>query len=207
MTDTYNLDPIDGSNDERTGDENAAPDGDDRSADNPLGVPIPDEHVGAFVAEVFEDAERGTTWESVVSAMVASEARDAWESLSPREQAVEVLEMAEKYDRRAVKQLQEIPLDESADVIDEITEAKRLRRNADMFRDGVSSAYESGHLDDDDLVAAVEAVDFDTEIIARREELLEQAAKVHDFDFRPYGGTLLQESDRETADPTGSETW
>lgn len=226
MTDTYELDALngahssedsgdpepsnaggaDGGGDGTAGGDGATDDG-GSGLEEALGVPVPDEHVGAFVAETFEDAERDTTWEQVVDAMVAPEARDAWAALTPREQAVEVLGMADEYDRRAVEHLESVPLEVSADPEPDLAEARRLRRNADVFRDGVAAAYAEGHVDDEGLVAAVEESAFDTARVARREELMEQVAKVHDVEFRPYGGTLMGESDRETATPASGETW
>jgi len=216
MTDTYELDALNGAHSPET--DSGDPGADDTDGDGTvdadgggleeaLGVPVPDEHVGAFVAETFEDAERDTTWEQVVDAMVAPEAREAWAELTPREQVVEVLGMADEYDRQAIEHLEAVPLTASADPEPDLAEARRLRRNADVFRDGVAAAYDEGHVDDGDLVAAVEESAFDTDRVARREELMEQVATVHEVDFRPYGGTLLGESDRETASPASGETW
>lgn len=215
MTDTYELDELNGTNSSKTdssdvthGGADGGGDGDQANGlEEALGVPVPDEHVGAFVAETFEDAERDTTWEQVVDAMVAPEARDAWAALTPREQVVEVLGMADEYDRRAVEHLDAVPLEASADPEPDLAEARRLRRNADVFRDGVAAAYAEGHVGDEALVAAVEESAFATDRVARREELMEQVAKVHEVEFRPYGGTLIGESDRETATPASGETW
>lgn len=175
-----------------------------------VGMEIPDEHVGAFVAEVFEDAERATTWTDIVDSMVAPEAREAWEALSPTEQVVEVLEMADDYDERAADLLDGIEVD--GDDPDESTvaafeEATRLRNNADAFRDGIAAAYDEGHVGDEALVTAVESFGFDTETIARREDELERVTSVYDLDYRPYGGTLIQESEAPAADPEIPETF
>jgi tagatose-1,6-bisphosphate aldolase non-catalytic subunit AgaZ/GatZ len=173
-----------------------------------VGMPIPDEHVGAFVAEVFEDAERSTDWEDIVDAMVAPAAREAWTGLSPSEQVSEVLEMANCYDREAVELLASIDVDGSAETQREtFDEAMRLRRNADTFRDGVAAAYASGHVDADQLVCAVEESDFDTDGIARREDELERVTAVFDYNFKPYGGTLVQEDDEPNVDPEIPETF
>jgi hypothetical protein len=180
------------------------------SLEEAVGIEIPDEHVGAFVAEVFEDAERATTWTDIVDSMVAPEARDAWEALAPVEQAVEVLEMADSYDERAADLLAGIEVD--SDDPDESTiaafeEATRLRNNADAFRDGIAAAYDEGHIDDDELVEAVESFGFDTDTIARREDELERVTSVYELDYRPYGGTLIQESEAPAADPDIPETF
>jgi len=180
------------------------------SDDDPIGLQIPDEHVGPFVAEVFEDAERDTSWENVVDAMVAPESRDAWDRLSPDEQAIEVLEMAAEYDDRAIDHLESIPTDGSAEagtVEERFGEARRCRRNADTFRDGIAAAYGDGYLDDDALVAAIEAVGFDTDRIADREEALETVANHFDLDFQPYGGTLIEDGQRIGEEQTAPETW
>lgn len=166
------------------------------SLDESLGVSIPDEHVGAFVAEAFEDPERSTSWAEAVDAMVAPDVRGAWDDLSPRERAAEVLSKAAAYDRRAVDRLDGVPLDPDREAVpDAVREALRCRRNADAFRDAVADAYGEGRLDDDDLVAAVDAADFETATIARREDLLERVTEAYDVDFRPYGGTLMDADD------------
>ncbi|MFB6195747.1 MAG: hypothetical protein ABEI80_06220 [Haloplanus sp.] len=192
MTDTeYEHDGPDGSSD-----------GSERSdAETPgesLGVPVPDDHVAAFVAEAFEDAERNTEWQEVVEATVADDARDAWDDLSDREQAAELLRMAAEFDRRAVERLSDVPLDRAeltGAARDRFDDAMRCRRNADRIRDGVADGFASGRLTDDDLVAAVEAADFDTAVIAEREDRLEAVAGAYEVDFRPYGGTLMDEDD------------
>jgi len=169
-----------------------------------VGMAVPDDHVGAFVAEAFEDAERSTAWEDVVDSMVAPEARDAWEALDPVEQVAEVLGMADRYDSRAADALAGIDVDgddPDAETRAEFEEARRLRRNADAFRDGVASAYDGGVVDDEQLVRAVEAAEFDTDEIARREDELDRVTAVYDFDYRPYGGTLIQESDGPAGEP------
>lgn len=169
-----------------------------------VGITIPDEHVGAFVAEVFEDAERSTTWHRVVDALVAPAAREAWDELAAVERTAEVLRSADRFDRHAAELLAGIDVTTDApegDVREIFDEAMRLRRNADAFRDGVADAYAEGLLDDDQLVAAVETVGFDTETIARREDELERVTSAYDFEYRPYGGTLVQERDTQTAQP------
>ncbi|WP_135364022.1 hypothetical protein [Halosimplex halophilum] len=194
-TETYSLDAQPDTT------EGGAESSDDEEA---MGVPIPDEHVGAFVAEAFEDAERSTTWEEVVDAMVAPAAREEWAELSAVEQTVEVLRQAAEYDRRATDELERIPTNRAEptpEIRSSFEEARRLRRNADAFRDGVAAAYAEGRIDDEELVAAVERSEFDTTQIARREDALESVTAVYDFDFRPYGGTLFDED--RTADEEG----
>jgi hypothetical protein len=181
----------------------------DTSTDESLAVSIPDEHAGAFVAEVFEDAERSTTWEDAVDAMVAPSARDAWAELSPREQVIEVLQKADEYDERAAELLEDVPLrgsDPSPETRETFEDALRIRRNADVLRDGIADAYASGVIDGDELEAAVEAVGYDTETIARREDVLEDVASVYELDFRPYGGTLIQE-EGDDAGTTEADAW
>ncbi|WP_335999197.1 hypothetical protein [Halorientalis halophila] len=172
-----------------------------------LALSIPDEHVGAFVAEVFEDAERSTTWTEVVDAMVAPAARDAWEALSATEQVIEVLEKAGEYDGRAVDTLEDVPLrgeEASLSTREAFEEALRYRRNADVLRDGIADAFASDVIDEATLEAAVEEFGFDTETIARREDALEDVASVYELDFRPYGGTLIQ---RDEEDTTAADAW
>jgi hypothetical protein len=166
-------------------------------SDEAVGLSIPDRHAAAFVAEVFEDVEQSTTWDGVVDKLVAAGQRDAWNELSRMEQVIEVLSMADRYDRRAVEQLEQIPLDEErTEATDDLfSEAIRYRRNADTLRDGIAAAYGDGYVDDDGLVDAVEEFDFETDEIARREQLLESVASVHEYDFRPYGGTLMSAED------------
>ncbi|WP_458208130.1 hypothetical protein [Haladaptatus sp. NG-SE-30] len=174
----------------------------DRPASNDsLGISIPDEYVGAFVAEVFEDVERNTTWEEVVAALVAEEARGAWDALDPEAQVAEVLSATADFDERAVSHLAEISTDHDSptpEIRHQFEEAKRCRRNADQFRDGVADAFAEGHVDDDELVSAVARADFDTTIIAEREDEMERVTNVYDFDFRPYGGTLMHDEDDES---------
>jgi hypothetical protein len=180
------------------------------SLEEAVGMEIPDDYVGAFVAEVFEDAERATSWDDVVESMVAPEARDAWESLSPVEQVIEVLKMADGYDERAADLLSEIEVDGGAPdkaAVSAFEEATRLRDNADAFRNGIATAYDEGHVDDDGLIEAVESFGFDTETIARREDELERVTSAYDLDYRPYGGTLIQERDGPTTDPEVPETF
>ncbi|MFC4450912.1 hypothetical protein [Halorussus aquaticus] len=171
-----------------------------QASNESLGVSIPDEHVGAFVAEVFEDVERKTTWDQIVSSLVAEEARDEWEALAPSEQVAAVLSTATDYDERATDRLAGIPTDRgrpTPEIREEFDEAMRCRGNADKFRDGVAAAYDEGVIDDDELVAAVEDGDFDTDLIAQREDELERVANAYDFEFRPYGGTLMHDEDGE----------
>ncbi|WP_436927172.1 hypothetical protein [Halosimplex amylolyticum] len=190
------------------------PNGDGSADGGAMGVPIPEKHVGAFVAEAFEDPERSTTWEDVVDAMVAPAARDAWDDLSAAAQTVEVLAQAAEYDRRATDELERIPTNKSEptpDVRSAFEEARRLRRNADAFRDGIAAAYADGRIGDDELVSAVEESAFDTGQIARREDELERVTAAYDFDFRPYGGTLFDEEqvedDADGHDPDIPETF
>lgn len=175
-----------------------------------VGVSIPEEHVGAFVAEAFEDAERDTTWADVVDAFVDPSARAAWDDLEPVAQATEILDAATRYDERATERLESITLDTGRlEDLDGLEEALRCRRNADTFRDGVAAGYAAGVLDDADLVAAVEASTFDTDRIAARESALEDVDAVHDVDFRPYGGQFF-DADRgpdPDVDHDASETW
>lgn len=177
-----------------------AAESDEGLADRSVGVPIPEEHVGAFVAEAFEDPERSTTWDEVIEETIAAEARGAWAGLSPREQVRELLSMADDFDERAVDALSSIPLDraEPTEQIDRrFAEARRCRRNADRIRDGIADAYADGRVDDDGLVAAVRGQGFDTETIAERERLLESVTDAYGYDFRPYGGTLITDDERE----------
>jgi hypothetical protein len=195
--------------DDRTPDE--APDDESTLAAESVGLSIPDDHVGAFVAEVFEDPERSTTWSGAVDAMVPDDAREQWDRLSAGERAKEMLGMATDYDERAVEHLAEIPVDGdvgAADVRDRFDEAVRCRRNADKLRNAIADAYADGTLDDDSMVGAVEANDFDTTRIARREQLLESVAEAHGFEFRPYGGTLVHEDDGDgDGDTPGTDPW
>ncbi|WP_134670942.1 hypothetical protein [Halorussus marinus] len=175
-----------------------------------LGVSVPDEHVGAFVAEAFEDVERDTTWKEVVGALVAEEARDAWADLSRTEQAVEVLAAAADYDERAVELLAEVPTDRgepTSEIRDRYEEALRCRHNADRFRDGIAAAYADGYLADDQLVAAVEAFGFDTATIAEREDELDTVANTYEFEFRPYGGTLMTDDEEDDQTMDDFEAW
>jgi len=172
-----------------------------------LGVTVPDDHVAAFVAEAFEDAERDTDWAEVVDSVVDADARDAWEALCPQAQAAELLEIADTYDERAVERLAAVPLDGeelSGDARERFDDAKRCRRNADRIRDGIADGFATGRLDDSELVGALDAVDFDTDTIAEREDHLEAVAGAYDVDFRPYGGTLVH--DENGGVPEG-EVW
>ncbi|WP_226481837.1 hypothetical protein [Natrinema amylolyticum] len=174
-----------------------------------LGVTIPDDHVGAFVAQAFEDVERSTEWTEAVDAVVPDDARDAWRSLSARDQVVELLEMADEFDRRATESLEAIPLDRGGlddDLRERFDEAKRLRRNADILRDGIAAGYAEGRVSDEELVAAVEAFEFDTAVIAEREDELDSVANAYDLDFRPYGGTLMTEREPDE-DADEFEAW
>ncbi|SDE73664.1 hypothetical protein [Halorientalis regularis] len=134
--------------------------------------------------------------EEAVDAMVAPAAQDAWERLSPQEQVAEVLKKVDDYDERAVAELEDVSLrgdEASLETRQAFEEALRFRRNADVLCDGIADAYAAGVVDGEDLEAAVEAVGFDTETIARREDVLEDVASVYELDFRPYGGTLVQD--------------
>lgn len=186
--------------------------GDDRQTGESIGVAVPDEHVGAFVAEAFEDVERDTSWTEVVEALVADDAREAWDDLSPTEQVVEVLSAADGYDERAVERLRDVPTDRgkpTGKMRESFEEALRCRRNADGFRDGVAAAYAEGRVGDDELVAAVESFGFDTDTIAEREDELDRVANAYDFEFRPYGGTLMTDDEGEDGeDPMDDfEAW
>jgi len=177
-------------------------------AESSLGMTIPEDHVGAFVAEALEDPERATAWDDVVDTMVAPAARDAWAALSPVEQATEVLSKAAEYDRRAIEHFEAAPLDgDRSEAEPDIDEGLRCRRNADTFRDGVAAAYGDGRLDDDGLVDALEAAEFDTEVIAKREDLLEQIDSVFEIEYSPYGGTLMDDDDGPEPETEHGETW
>ena len=79
----------------------------------------------------------------------------------------------------------------------------RRRRTA-----GRPDAYDAGRVDDDGLVTALEAAEFDTERIAEREDELERVANAYDFEFRPYGGTLMHDEDDEGGNRTDDfEAW
>lgn len=176
--------------------------------DERLGLPVPGDHVGAFVAETFEDPERSTAWPEAVDAMVAEEARDAWERLDPAERVAEVLERAGAFDDRATHLLDGIPIDRGSPtggIEAQFEDALRLRRNADTLRDAVADAYARGVVDDESLVAAVERADFDTGLVAVREERLERVVDAYGFDYRPYGGTLFDaDGGRGTTDAGGT---
>lgn len=204
----YELD----STDDRTGSNNT----DDRTesnvstdrAESSLGVSIPEDHVGAFVAETLEDPECSTTWDDVVDAIVAPDARAAWRDLSPVEQATVVLSKASEYDQRAIEHFDSVALeDDQPAVQSDLDEGLRCRRNADVFRNGVAAAYGDGLLDDTDIVAALAAADFETGHVAEREDLLERIDSVYDVEYRPYGGTLLDTDDGPEPDPDHEETW
>ncbi|QCC57520.1 hypothetical protein NP511_02950 [Natrinema thermotolerans] len=174
-----------------------------------LGVTIPDDHVGAFVAQAFEDVERSTEWEEAIDSVVADEARDAWNRLEPRKQVIELLKMADQFDRKATALLEEIPLDRGGlddDLREQFDDAKRLRRNADVVRDGIAAGYAEGRVSDDELVDAVETFEFDTAAIAEREDALDDVANAYNLDFRPYGGTLMNERDPDD-DAEEFEAW
>ena len=169
-------------------------------ADQSVGVTVPDEHVGAFVAQAFEDPERVTDWDDIVDDVVAADARDAWDALSSVEQVCELLAMADDYDERAVAHLEDVPLDRgepTAQIDAAFEEAMRCRRNADRLRDAIASAYGDGRVDDDELVEAVETHGFETGVITQRERLVESVTETYGFDFRPYGGTLMDTSESE----------
>ncbi|PCR90820.1 hypothetical protein [Natrinema ejinorense] len=174
-----------------------------------LGVTIPDDHVGAFVAQAFEDVERSTEWTEAVDAVVADDARNAWQSLTPKKQVVELLKMAGQFDERATELLEGIPLDRGGlddDMREQFDEATRLRRNADILRDGIAAGYAEGRVTDEELVAAIEAFEFDTATIAEREDALDTVANTYDLDYRPYGGTLMTEREPDE-DADEFEAW
>lgn len=163
------------------------------ATDRPMGIEIPQEHVGAFVAEVFTDVERNTSWSEVVNAIVHDDARGEWNDLPPRARLREALELADSFDQRCLAQLRSMPLqDATADGVEEtFREAMRYRRNADILRDAIADAYASGLVGDQDLVQAVETCGFTTERIEQRETKIEQVTKRFDLSFRPYGGKLM----------------
>ncbi|WP_435365184.1 hypothetical protein [Haloarchaeobius sp. DYHT-AS-18] len=181
----------------------------EEASDTPsLGMTIPEEHVGAFVAEALDDPERSTEWRDVVDAMVAPSARDVWDTLSPTEQATEVLTKAAEYDRRATERFDDVsPTADQETVQPVIDEGLRCRRNADTFRDGVAAAYSEGVLDDDALVEALRQSAFDTALIAEREDYLERLDSTFDIDFRPYGGTLMDDESGPAPTTEHGETW
>jgi hypothetical protein len=128
--------------------------------------------------------------------MVAPDAREAWDRLDPREQVAEAIRMAESFDERALEALETIPTTAPTTGVEaSFDEALRCRRNADLLRDGIADAYATGHVDDEELVEALEDAEFDTATVAAREDRLETVAAVHDVDFRPYGGTLFDAGD------------
>ncbi|MFC7136185.1 hypothetical protein ACFQRB_05665 [Halobaculum litoreum] len=182
-----------------------------RTPDRSVGVSVPEDHVGAFVAQAFEDPERSTTWTEVVSEVVAAEARDAWDALSPAEQVQELLAVADDYDERAVEALEAVPLDgvEPTDEVDDLfEEATRCRRNADRIRDGVAAAYTEDRIEADRLADAVEAYGFDTGTVAEREDLVEAVTEAYDYDVRPYGGVLMEADDSDAdAAAAGGDPW
>ncbi|MBX0323661.1 hypothetical protein EGH21_11540 [Halomicroarcula sp. F13] len=172
-----------------------------------VALSIPPEYAAEFVAEVFEDAERSTDWPTVVDAYVPSAHREAWAELTARAQVTQILDRAAAYDEETVEVLASIPSDaDRSHAESRFDEALRRRRNADGFRNAVADAYASGHVGDDALVGAVEDAGFETDTIAEREEKLELVAEKHGFEFRPYGGTLLDE-DRYQTDSSDSATW
>lgn len=175
----------------------------------PLGLPVPEEYVGAFVAEVFEDVERSTTWTEAVDALVAGDARSDWEALSSVEQVVAVLDAAASFDERAVQALDGIPIDGETSGSDrhDFEEARRFRRNADMLRNAIADAYSEDYVDDDQLVEAVERHGFETDTIAKREDLLESVAEAHGLEFRPYGGTLMDPPEATDDETIGGTTF
>jgi len=208
---TYELDATAERSEANSTDDRTEAPTDGQSADSSLGVTIPDDHVGAFVAEALEDPERSTSWDEVVDAMVAPGALDDWRELSRVERAAAVLEKATEYDRLAADRFDAVPLDADENAVRaDVDEGLRCRGNADAFRDGVAAAYADGLLDDDDLVAALESAEFETAAIERREELLERIDGVYDVEFSPYGGTLMDTEDGgddSNAETDRSETW
>jgi hypothetical protein len=181
--------------------------GNSDAIESSLGITIPDDYVGAFVAEALEDPERATTWDDVVDTMVAPASRGAWADLSPVDQATEVLSKATEFDRQAIAHFEAVPLYGDDPAQPDIDEGLRCRRNADTFRDGVADAYADGRLDDEDLVAALEASAFETEVIAQREDLLERIDSAFDVEYRPYGGTLMDDADGPDPETEHPETW
>ncbi len=180
------------------------------ASDGPIGVPVPEEYMGAFVAEVFEDPERTTTWREAVAALVAPADRDAWEALSPIEQVIVVLDTAAEYDQTALRRFEEIPDDGYASeetIRETYEEAKRNRRNADMLRNAVADAYSRDVIDDNALVEAVDRHGFDSETIAAREQQLESVADAYGLEFRPYGGTLIEPAEEKDPDRSASPTF
>lgn len=179
--------------------------------DRSVGVSVPDEHVGAFVAQAFEDPERSTTWNEVVSAVVGDGAREAWETLTPGDQVQELLAIADDYDERAVEAFEAIPLDRrdpTPEMDDRFAEATRCRRNADRLRDGIAAAYADGRIDEDSLASAVEDYGFETTTIAEREDLVEAITEAYDYDVRPYGGVLMEQDDPDAdAATAGGDPW
>jgi hypothetical protein len=203
----YELDPTE-TDEDRNGTQSDTAESDGSGAmESSLGITIPDDYVGAFVAEALEDPERATAWEDVVDTMVAPAARDAWGDLSPVEQATEVLSKATEFDRQAIEHFEAVPLDGDGQAQPDIDEGLRCRRNADTFRDGVAAAYADGRLDDEGLVAALEASAFETEVIAQREDLLERIDSVFDVEYSPYGGTLMDDDDGPDPETEHPETW
>lgn len=191
--------------DEPTNRENEA-----EVAEESVGVSVPEDHVGAFVAQAFEDPERSTTWSEVVQEAIAPSAREAWDRLEPREQVSELLAMADEFDERAVDLLSKIPTDRTApsERIDELfAEARRCRRNADRLRDGIADAYAEGRIGGNELATAVDSSGFETGTIAEREALIEEVTDVYDYDFRPYGGTLMQEDNPPSRNEEATELW
>ncbi|ELZ02112.1 hypothetical protein [Natrialba aegyptia] len=185
----------------RTAESRAGVAGDGSPPEESLGIAIPEAHVGAFVAQAFEDVERSTEWTEAVDAAIPADARGAWQSLSTRDQVVELLTLADEFDAKATALLEEIPLDRDGlddDRYERVSDAKRLRRNADILRDGIAAGYAEGRVSDDELVAAVEAFGFDTATIAEREDALDAVSSAYNVEFRPYGGTLMTETEIET---------
>ncbi|ELY96411.1 hypothetical protein [Natrialba taiwanensis] len=187
--------------DARTAESRAAAASAGSGSEESLGITIPDDHVGAFVAQAFEDVERSTEWTEAVDAAIPADARGAWQSLSTRDQVIELLTLADEFDAKATALLEEIPLDRDGlddDRYERVSDAKRLRRNADILRDGIAAGYAEGRVSDDELVAAIEAFGFDTATIAEREDALDAVSSAYNVEFRPYGGTLMTETEIET---------
>jgi len=182
----------------------------EEGAEDSIGLSVPEDHVGAFVAEAFEDVERDTAWPAVVDEVIADAARDAWADLDGTERVREMIELAAGYDERALERLEAVPV-EPGDLGDDaeatLSDGLRCRRNADRLRDAVADAYDRGVVDDDGLVAAVESAEFDTATVAAREDRLDTLAELHEFEFRPYGGTLLDGRDDGVTVAESEEVW
>lgn len=181
------------------------PDGPDAHGDDqaPVGIEIPENHIPAFVSEVLSDVERDTDWAEVVDRVIAPEAREEWEQLAPAQKVRNVLEIASDYDRRCLKELRSISITDATkdQARPKFQEATRCRKNAEILRDAVASAHQEGRFDDDALVEGLEAANFSTDLIADREEKIDQITDRFGFDFRPYGGKLLHTDEESKGGP------